>query len=600
MDLKRTLAALMLALLSLSAAAFTEDFSHADWTDGVDSGDNGWAIRNAGLYTNATGTGNPAPSLEYDTFGTDNRTGHYAAKDHGLGAAAGYKLSVDIQQGDRFSSAQVLLGNNVGSNYGAGYMIRYAIEGGGTSGQRVLSVFENTGGTNPLPGGPTPNFAENLLGSQTTFTTVTLGGAEVFYTLYMDVRQDGPGQPFTITAWVDGFGSGASPLLSFTDSHDNGLDLADLATVAFTTQQGNDTVSHSIFLDNITVVESDTTDPVVTCPADYNGTIDGDPPNPDDTGTATATDDTDPSPVVTYVDTPATGKRITRTWTATDSSGNTATCDQTLTVSYLDDFEDRWANGTDDGDTSPHDIDDLGDPGASANGWTFRSIDNWQTNALGAPHGTVLELSRYGTGQSSWHTGGRQHGVPLSGATKLHLSFDLAVGQRHDAAMVWLSDATQNGYGIVVANAGTFGNPLQVRLTKLRGNTENFGAGTVSWTDGQWGADVVGASVDYGAVAHDDFTSFHLLLAQSAPGGNVTLTLWYTDAPNGDTSLASPAQSYTDTGAAFGTVIDLSDLTYAAVTAQNAGSNLTGSPSFLRFDNLQLQRLERGLVLYVH
>lgn len=55
------------------------------------------------------------------------------------------------------------------------------------------------------------------------------------------------------------------------------------------------------------------------------------------TGVATATDTCDTAPVVTQSDAIAAGSCpqesvITRTWTATDASGNSATCDQTVTV----------------------------------------------------------------------------------------------------------------------------------------------------------------------------------------------------------------------------------------------------------------------------
>ena len=78
----------------------------------------------------------------------------------------------------------------------------------------------------------------------------------------------------------------------------------------------------------ITVV--DDIDPVITCPA--NLTIDcSASTDPSNTGTATATDDCDPSPTVTYADA-VTGDVITRTWTATDACGNTAQCVQTITI----------------------------------------------------------------------------------------------------------------------------------------------------------------------------------------------------------------------------------------------------------------------------
>jgi len=85
-----------------------------------------------------------------------------------------------------------------------------------------------------------------------------------------------------------------------------------------------------------TLVEIDATAPTLTVPADT--TIEcGDSINPAQTGQATANDDTDPSPTVTYSDVEDlsgcgnTGT-ITRTWTATDDCGNTDSGTQTITV----------------------------------------------------------------------------------------------------------------------------------------------------------------------------------------------------------------------------------------------------------------------------
>ena len=84
----------------------------------------------------------------------------------------------------------------------------------------------------------------------------------------------------------------------------------------------------------LTVV--DNTDPVITCPDDI--TIEcGESSAPANTGTATATDNCDPNPTVTYTDAETAGacpqeKTITRTWTATDACGNSSSCDQIITV----------------------------------------------------------------------------------------------------------------------------------------------------------------------------------------------------------------------------------------------------------------------------
>jgi hypothetical protein len=81
----------------------------------------------------------------------------------------------------------------------------------------------------------------------------------------------------------------------------------------------------------------DGTDPIITCPG--NPTISCDASTlPANTGSATATDNLDDFPVVTYADvfTPNMGctytGSIARTWTATDCAGNSRSCIQTITI----------------------------------------------------------------------------------------------------------------------------------------------------------------------------------------------------------------------------------------------------------------------------
>jgi hypothetical protein len=80
----------------------------------------------------------------------------------------------------------------------------------------------------------------------------------------------------------------------------------------------------------------DTTAPSLNCPADLPVECDQ-PTDPSSTGMATATDACDSSPTVTFSDevTPGTcpnEETITRTWTATDASGNSSSCVQTIEV----------------------------------------------------------------------------------------------------------------------------------------------------------------------------------------------------------------------------------------------------------------------------
>ncbi len=81
----------------------------------------------------------------------------------------------------------------------------------------------------------------------------------------------------------------------------------------------------------------DTTPPIVTCPPDV--TIQSnESASPTNTGFATAFDAGDPNPRITYndwIDMSGSGGytgKIRRTWTATDASGNSASCYQTILI----------------------------------------------------------------------------------------------------------------------------------------------------------------------------------------------------------------------------------------------------------------------------
>ena len=84
------------------------------------------------------------------------------------------------------------------------------------------------------------------------------------------------------------------------------------------------------------ITVQDVTAPVITCPADITLNC-NDLPIISITGTATAIDNCDPSPVITYSDVSVLGSCpgsavITRKWTARDASGNISSCNQTITI----------------------------------------------------------------------------------------------------------------------------------------------------------------------------------------------------------------------------------------------------------------------------
>jgi hypothetical protein len=85
---------------------------------------------------------------------------------------------------------------------------------------------------------------------------------------------------------------------------------------------------------SVSIVIQDTTSPVISCPADVTAVCNVST-DPATTGSATAIDICDAAPIITYVDNLEQGfcpMILTRTWTATDDCGNTATCVQTIEV----------------------------------------------------------------------------------------------------------------------------------------------------------------------------------------------------------------------------------------------------------------------------
>ncbi len=124
-----------------------------------------------------------------------------------------------------------------------------------------------------------------------------------------------------------------SPVVDYSDSVTPGANAQEWTITR--TWTATDAAGNSSSCDQTIMVE-DTTAPEVTCPSDTTVECDAST-DPNDTGVATATDNCDPAPVVDYSDSVAGGScpqesTITRTWTATDASGNSTSCDQIITV----------------------------------------------------------------------------------------------------------------------------------------------------------------------------------------------------------------------------------------------------------------------------
>ncbi|HEY3028293.1 MAG TPA: DNA/RNA non-specific endonuclease, partial [Pyrinomonadaceae bacterium] len=120
--------------------------------------------------------------------------------------------------------------------------------------------------------------------------------------------------------------------VTFTDTVTPGSSIADFTITRHWV--ATDGCGNSSSCDQVITVR-DTTPPTITCPADATVSCDASS-DPSATGTATATDNCSTA-TVSYSDVTTPGSSagnytITRTWTATDASGNSSSCTQTITV----------------------------------------------------------------------------------------------------------------------------------------------------------------------------------------------------------------------------------------------------------------------------
>jgi hypothetical protein len=125
----------------------------------------------------------------------------------------------------------------------------------------------------------------------------------------------------------------AAPVITYTDVNIPGSCTGN-HVITRTWKATDNCGNFSICIQTITI--HDVTPPVITCPVNITVNCQ-DPVIPANTGTATAMDNCDPAPVITYTDATTQGGCpgnyfITRTWKATDNCGNFSTCIQTITV----------------------------------------------------------------------------------------------------------------------------------------------------------------------------------------------------------------------------------------------------------------------------
>lgn len=132
----------------------------------------------------------------------------------------------------------------------------------------------------------------------------------------------------------------ASPAITYADSETGG-DCPQEKTITRTWTATDDCGNTDQCVQTITV--EDNVAPDITCPPAITISCE-DPTDPAHAGSATATDNCDPNPALTYADNVVPGAssyefEITRTWTATDACGNSSDCQQVITVEDTTDPE---------------------------------------------------------------------------------------------------------------------------------------------------------------------------------------------------------------------------------------------------------------------
>jgi hypothetical protein len=129
-------------------------------------------------------------------------------------------------------------------------------------------------------------------------------------------------------SWAGGSATGVNPTASFP---------LGTTIVTLTVDDGyGSPLDETQRSDEVSIEVLDTTPPVITCPADITIECD-ESTEPSNTGKPTATDYCDPNPTIDHSDVVTPGdcaneETITRTWAATDASGNSNSCDQIIDV----------------------------------------------------------------------------------------------------------------------------------------------------------------------------------------------------------------------------------------------------------------------------
>jgi hypothetical protein len=264
---------------------------------------------------------------------------------------------------------------------------------------------------------------------------------------------------------------------------------------------------------------------------------------------------------------------------------------------HTEDFASGWSNG----------VAGFTGSGAAVPGrWALREgeLGKWQVMDTGAPQGLALAFTN-GSHNSGWWPTGMQapFRFPAAGPVTVEFSARVRIACNATSGKIWdarihLMSRDQNGYGLAVKRSldpGTHGadNKVYARIIKYRGCKAALGTGTTSdWTDSE-GASASGEAMTADA-GETDFIRLHVRLSQEEPNGPVTVRLWHTESGAADTSLQNPDLAWTDDGSLFGAVLNLRELNWLGVNAEEQSSLPNGPDAGVWFDDLRVELIRRG------
>ena len=174
----------------------------------------------------------------------------------------------------------------------------------------------------------------------------------------------------------------------------------------------------------------------------------------------------------------------------------------------LEDFETGWANGTT--DSNANGVLDLGDTGATVNGWLCRSKASYVYQSTGGnPDGNIDQF----TWNWNWNAMGKVHGYDLTQGLPVVVQFDVgSLADSGDDALIALTDNLSSGYWLHAER--TSSSELTLRIKQIVDADSPYGVGNNKGISGTW-TDL--ATYKISDLDAADFAEFHTFYMKITP-----------------------------------------------------------------------------------